>query len=248
MQVPSNINVAAARLPQAYEAAKVALANCASLDECQEWANKAEALASYAKQADDYTLRRCAERIQARAVRRVGELLKTIEPSKGGRPASNSGRDDPSLAGWIPGTGGAPEPPDLAGLIPGSRKEAADAAGLNERKRKTALRVANVPADVFAAAVDSDNPPSVGKLAEMGTQTRPPKPEPPLDYTGLQPIDFVASSKLSGSVHRFAEFCAENDPERMAAVVMPHQLAEFRRAVAAIDSWLDRFVVKLPGP
>ena len=46
------------------------------IGECQEWANKAEALASYAKQADENTLRKLDERIQARAVRRPGELLR----------------------------------------------------------------------------------------------------------------------------------------------------------------------------
>ena len=54
--IPENLNVAGARLPAAYEAVKVALANCVRIDECKEWANRAEALASYAKQADDDTL------------------------------------------------------------------------------------------------------------------------------------------------------------------------------------------------
>ena len=35
--IPANISVAAARLPQSYEAANVALANCARLDECKDW-------------------------------------------------------------------------------------------------------------------------------------------------------------------------------------------------------------------
>jgi hypothetical protein len=43
------------------------------------WADKAEALASYAKQANDNTLRQLADRIQARAIRREGELLQLIE-------------------------------------------------------------------------------------------------------------------------------------------------------------------------
>ncbi len=64
MNALAEISVTNARLPAAYEAAKVALANCASIDECQQWANKAEALASYAKQADDDTLRKQADRIQ----------------------------------------------------------------------------------------------------------------------------------------------------------------------------------------
>ncbi|MDP1542261.1 MAG: hypothetical protein Q8L99_03835 [Polycyclovorans sp.] len=35
---------------------------------------------------------------------------------------------------------------------------------------KTANRVASIPADQFTGLVESDNPPTVTKLAEMGTQ------------------------------------------------------------------------------
>lgn len=44
------------------------------------------ALASYAKQADDDELMKMATRIRDRAIRRAGELLQQIQPSKGGRP------------------------------------------------------------------------------------------------------------------------------------------------------------------
>ena len=44
-------------------------------------------MASYARQAKDESLRKQADRIQARAIRRCGELLKQIEPDKGGRPS-----------------------------------------------------------------------------------------------------------------------------------------------------------------
>jgi hypothetical protein len=40
---------------------------------------KAEALASYARQAEDDTLRKLADRIQARAVRRGGQIQKTFK-------------------------------------------------------------------------------------------------------------------------------------------------------------------------
>ena len=80
-------NIAKARLPVVYEGAKTALAECSRIDECQEWADKAEALASYAKQAQDDELRRMADRIQARAIRRCGELLNAIK-SAAGRPAA----------------------------------------------------------------------------------------------------------------------------------------------------------------
>jgi hypothetical protein len=64
-------------------AAQAALMRCDQVDECQEWANKAAALASYARQARDKTLLDMATRIQARAVRRSGELLKAIPAGRG---------------------------------------------------------------------------------------------------------------------------------------------------------------------
>ena len=135
-----------AKLPASYEAAKNALAECSRLDECQAWADKAEAMASYARQAKDESLRKMADRIQARAIRRCGELLKQIEPSKGGDASLFIARDgaDPSV----------------------TRKLAAEQAGLSERQRKTALLVANVPEQDFNQSVESDNPPTVTKLAE----------------------------------------------------------------------------------
>jgi hypothetical protein len=77
--IPSNIDAANARLPEVYSRAKVALAECERVDQCAEWASKAEALASYAKQASDPELENAARRIRARAIRRVGELLLEID-------------------------------------------------------------------------------------------------------------------------------------------------------------------------
>ncbi len=51
-EIVSLVNTA--RLPRSYEEAKKAIAECARLDECAEWADKAAAIASYARQADDF--------------------------------------------------------------------------------------------------------------------------------------------------------------------------------------------------
>lgn len=75
--------VATASLPATYERAKQALSECVKLDECKDWADKAQAMASYARQAKDDSLYKQALRIQARAIRRCGELLKQIEPARG---------------------------------------------------------------------------------------------------------------------------------------------------------------------
>lgn len=127
-------HVSEARLPDVYQEAQQALSQCARIDECQQWADKAEALASYARQADDDTLRKLADRIQARAIRRCGELLKQIEPGQGARDGK---RQD--------------------GAVPPNRKTAATEAGLSERQRKTALRVASVPPSDFERQVESDS-------------------------------------------------------------------------------------------
>jgi len=123
-------DVTHARLPETYENAQKALAECQKIDECQAWADKAEALASYAKQADDDSLRKMADRIQARAIRRAGELLKQIEPKHTGRPPENGEGDRPNL----------------------TRKQAATDAGLSDHQRKQALHVANILSTPAAGA------------------------------------------------------------------------------------------------
>ena len=118
--------------------------------------DKAEA--SYAKQAEDDKVRKWADRIQARAIRRCGELLKQIDPGKGGRPPKNSGETRPSSS--------------LDRWVPGSRREAAESAGMTEHRRKTALRVANVPEPEFTEAVESGDPPTVTPAARSATLRR----------------------------------------------------------------------------
>ena len=81
-----------------------------------------------------------AIRIRDRAIRRSGELLKQIERAKNQCDAKAA--DGPS-----------------------SRSHAASEAGMSDRQKKTALRVASVPADDFEAMVESQTPPTVTALA-----------------------------------------------------------------------------------
>jgi hypothetical protein len=84
-------------LPVTYEAAVSAVALCLSLDECKDWADKAAALASYAKQAKDERLMKMAIRIRDRAIRRSGELLEQIEPGHGARDGKRADGGDTPL-------------------------------------------------------------------------------------------------------------------------------------------------------
>jgi hypothetical protein len=217
--LPEHIRVSDARLPASYEQAKTALAECSRIDECQEWANKAEALASYARQADDDSLRKLADRIQARAVRRCGELLKQFD----GRPLNSAKQAD-------------------GGDALTSRREAAANAGMSKDQQVTAVRVANVPADQFEAAVESETPPTVTALAEAGKQSRVPR-APAVASTA--PAGFKQATHLIGVVRNFADFCQKNDPVLVAGGLMNPEVHEVRNFVGVIDGWLDRFVISL---
>lgn len=219
--VPAILNGVEAKLPRAYEDAVNALAECSRIDECQQWADKAEALASYAKQADDDSLRKYADRIQARAIRRCGELLKQVEPAQGARTDIE------------PCTGADTKL---------TRGRAATDAGLSKRQKDTALRVASVPETEFVQQVESDNPPTITELAKQGTKQKL------VDLDGRSPQDFKSATAALAQLQRFAEFTSRNDPQKVAAGVMPHEIKRARAHVATVDAWLDRFVISLGEP
>lgn len=89
--------------------------------------------------------------MNARAIKRCGELLSAIEA------ASNQ-----HVAAKRAGVGG-----DTC------RSEAARDAGMSKRQQVTAIRVARVPDEEFEAAVESPKPPTVTQLAERGKKAAP---------------------------------------------------------------------------
>jgi hypothetical protein len=146
LDLPAEIRsaVGTAQLPEAYERAKEALAVCDRVDEVDDWADKAAALATYARQADDPDLENFARRIRARAVRRVGELLLEYD----GRGRRKSGT-----------------PPDIWAR---SRAEAAEAAGISAHKGTVAVRIASIPQVRFEEIVEESPPPGTIALSKLG--------------------------------------------------------------------------------
>ncbi len=141
-------------LPMTYVEAKASLTKCERVDECKQWADKAKALASYAKQMKDQSLENMAQRIRDRAVRRGGELLLQVKASQ--EHSRLKGRQSPS-----------------------SRKAAAKAAGLSIDQAKQMTRTAKVPAEVFENMVEAPKPATVEQLADIGTKkSERVRPEP----------------------------------------------------------------------
>jgi hypothetical protein len=157
--VTDNVPVpAGGKLPATYEAAKQALAECTRVDECKDWADKAAALRSYARQRDDQTLLNLAQRIQLRAIRRIGELSKHLAIE---------------------------QPRDESGRLASSGKTAKSAvlrcAGISTSAAHRAERLADIPNDEFETAVSSEMPPTVTALADRGKVSQPLAPPVPAD-------------------------------------------------------------------
>ena len=213
-----------ARLPASYEAAKVALRDCAQIDECLAWANKAEALASYARQAHDDEMRKMADRIQARALKRCGELLREIEPSRGANQHIR--------AGALPKV---------------TRTLMATNAGLSEHQRKTALRVANVPETEFERALESDQPPTVTALAERG---KIPCVRPPADLSRRSYSNVTVVTEALGGLRRFVEATvARVNPQLAAKRADAFQRTAMLGMCNDVTEWVTNLTIAInPAP
>jgi hypothetical protein len=123
-----------------------------------------------------------------------------------------------------------------------SQREAAESAGISKHQQVQAVRVANVPAATFEAAVESDKPPTVTALADMGTKSRP-KPDPNVSRSksgiailnGPIPHDVV-------EVARCAKFMREKDPKMLWQSLHEQVRPDFLKDLEDIAAWIDRFL------
>ena len=216
MNLPSTISVSGASLPQTYRAAQAALAQCSQVDECKDWADKAAALASYARQSEDQELERMAQRIRARAIRRAGELLKQIEPQQGQRS-------------------------DLGTPQSISRKQAATDAGMSERQQKTALRIANVPESDFHKQIESPKPPTLSQLASQGAKPR----KPVVDLEGRDPKEYNRALHYVAEFEQAARDLTNQDHDGILPTLNEKERARLRTAIQKIDAITDKAATRI---
>lgn len=84
---------------------------------------------------------------------------------------------------------------DLVPVAAPSRKQAASDAGMSHRQMHTALRVANVPSANFDNQVESDDPPTIPKLAHQGTKPRAPILDLKARLPRISPAPYIAPRK-----------------------------------------------------
>lgn len=109
------------------------------------------ALASYARQARDPKLLNLAAHIKFRANRRMGALIREVQPQPGqggGRPSKKtSARGRAKVFG---------------------RNKAARDAGVSRRQQAEALLVAGIPQDIFDELVTREKPPTPAEIKALG--------------------------------------------------------------------------------
>jgi hypothetical protein len=219
MNLPAQISVSQASLPQTYQAAQAALAECSQVDECKDWADKAAALASYARQSEDQELERMAQRIRARAIRRAGELLKQIEPAKKG-PKTEL---------------------DAAGGNQFGRMKAAQDAGMSPRQAATAGRIASIPQQEFERQVESDKPPTLSQLAQQGIKPR----ENIVDLHGRDPKEYNRALHYVADFEEAAKELEAQKHDLILPTLDEKERARLRAAIQRIDAITDKVATRI---
>jgi len=216
-------NTQNANLPVKYEAAKLAIMECFHTDECQDWADKMQALASYARQSQDYEMEKTALRIRARAIRRGGEILKETEKANGLRSdLQPRDADDPRLT---------------------TRKAAAEDAGLSVRQAKTMIRVSNVPNEIFEEQIESETPPTITSLAQQGTT--PSKKPPMFEQMGMTKQAFQAGMYFIGDIEDFGKAIKKYDVQDIIDGSTQDQRHRIYNLIRQIDAFTDQLISKL---
>jgi hypothetical protein len=209
-------------LPQTYQNAIVALSQCNEVDECKEWKDKAAALASYAKQAHDETLYKYAVRISNRATRRCGELLKQFDARNGQNLPNTKIVDsvDFSL----------------------TQRQAAEQSGLTERQELTAVRIANIPEERFNELVESENVPTMTKLAEIGK-----KPQINKDHEIFQPKPkgFTDAIYMSGAIEDLSKMMQQHDANYIIGGANDRHIETIKKNIKIIETWFDTFMINV---
>ena len=104
--------------------------------------------------------------------------------------------------------------------------------GCRNDQQDTATRVAGIPGETFEAVIESDDPPSVSRLAGMGTRRRE-LPTPPPGY--------AQATQVLGELRDIDQLLAKHQPEFIAGGVRPKERSAARARIDRVIRWLELF-------
>lgn len=210
-----------AMLPANYESAKKAIAECARVDECKDWADRAAALASYARQAKDPALRSFAIRIRARAISKMGEILESILP--------------------VPAKGGYRKNLN-------SRAGTAREYGLTANQLYEAIRVAKVPSELKERLIEKEPPIPAHKLALLTPPAQMLRGGGMGSTAAFRRAMGTRTTSSLVGIGVFHRWTKDNDARELARSLTVDEAAILITHAVESSEWLDEFVLHLPKP
>lgn len=256
------VPIAPSGFPVSYEEAKLAITRCESPIECRSMADKAAAMAIFARLRDDTELHNRAVRLQAWAERQWGKLDRELYPDRREQnlkqnqgPSRNVARDN-SVGKRPPAPDGTSErrriisrrlasvPEDqFTEHVEGPEPNIRQLAELGTIKRLPTERVSNIPDRDFEAALAGSHPPTITEMVPPGTVTRPQTYVP----DNIEPAPMGQATKAQTLLREFAAFCGTTDPAAVARACAVLDTDVLRAYVETACSWLHWFVVSLPA-
>lgn len=214
ISVIHKLDIKSAPLPVVYEKAMAAISECVDLDECKEWSNKAQALASYARQAADDKLEQMCKRIRARAIRRCGVLLKMFD-GKG----NNQHKE---------------------GTHPKRTKsDAGKEAGLSDWQIKQANNLANIPEDDFDKLVEQGNVPTIPELSDQAKKQAAVNRE---HLSKPKPEGFAEAIHFRGALAEVLQYTKDYSHEFLLNGMDDDNKTKCVSMMETVKTWFDDFI------
>lgn len=205
-----------AKLPVIYEDACRGLAECRTLDEAMYYADKADALAAWAKIYKNDVAGVEAKRLKLHAYRRMSDLAEEVSPiDLTKNRGKGSGR-----------TGGKPGPHKL--LI---------AQGFSKGQAQVIRRVGATPEKQFQRLVREGA--GTNRASQFGRGFSP------LSRTFLSQA-WVTATRDTNSLLHMRRWMRKHDAKELGRGIWPDEVLAAKALIVEIQEWLDEFEQHLP--
>ncbi len=218
-----------------YDAARMALAECARIDDAADIRDKAAALAAYARQRDDNDMECWVREIHLRACVRIGELVRELDTAPAGWASHfNSGPAEvKSKAQAIADAGiGQTVAYDYQALA-GGRDERAQAAGKAASENYYAQSRAKNEPPTMAGLRSAVREAVVATVGQPPTRARA-EPVEPVQPIGDAWLDFTSAIQKIALTPADLQNIAARTPTALRGLL----LEESRLAADRLDEWI----------
>lgn len=224
MQLPSNIpthvhqKIAGAIVPVVYTEAINALAKCRTIDEGKYYADKADALAAWAKiyKSDEAAIE--ARKLKAHAFRRMGQLAEELRPTKlGGTPGQHKGNKGASSL-----------------LLE---------SGLSKKQAVEIRRMSALPEATFQREMERARPFTVQRISRLAIGTLNQGASAAKAKSAAWRL-LLSTSSYSG-VPTMLQFCKKNSAYEIGRAIPAGEVRAIREKLRPIREWMDEFEASL---